>query len=624
MGSSSLTRKDFFRSLRIRSGNGTAGDPLFEKYSRKSLGPRVYRNEPVSFFTPQGTEESFGGTARIGNITSGLAPYAGTWGVPEALHLLRRTGFGFKKANADTLAAAGNASAAVDIVFNIDNTPPSPPVNWYNNIDPDVDNIAYGADWTNDAFNPPPNNPTLALQMQANNGHREDGVRRRNFGLALNQDITIREKMMWFWYHFIPVDFETVQKSGNQYVNTNSARINYAYMKLFRDNALGNFRTLIRNVATQPSMMFYLNNQANTATAPDENFARELMELFTLGKDPLSQYTQDDVVAAAKVLTGWRVQNLNTNATVTNFDSSKHSTGSKQFSSFFNNTVITNTGATELDTLLTMIFSKTQVVSEYICRRIYRYFIYYDIDANIEANVITPLAQTFVANNWNILPVLKQLFKSEHFFDMANRGVYIKSPFDLVIGAARTFGLTTNVSDQTNYEAQYKLWGYFNDSFCLPMEQQMGTIPNVSGWNAFYQTPAFHEYWINTNTTQKRFGFLDNIFTGFNKTYNGLTTHIQVDYIAFAQQFANATIQDPNLLVAECIKYLLPVDLSAAQKNTIKTQTLLYQQATDTYWTTAWNNYTSAPTNAGYKTIVSDRLKSLLYTIVQLAEFQLM
>ena len=142
----------------------------------------------------------------------------------------------------------------------------------------------------------------------------------------LNSDDTIREKMVWFWYHFIPIDFESIFQSSNSYINTNCARIFYSYFKLFRDNALGNFKTLIRKVATEPAMMYYLNNQANSASAPDENFARELMELFTLGKDPASQYTQDDVIAAAKVLTGWRVQGLNTANVVTNFVPSAHST----------------------------------------------------------------------------------------------------------------------------------------------------------------------------------------------------------------------------------------------------------------------------------------------------------
>lgn len=622
MGKPSLTRREFFGTLSLTKPP-PEGDPLFEKYSRKTLGPRVYSNSPVLFFNASGESRNPNSESiRVGNVTSGLTPYAGSWGTGEAMHLLRRTGFGFKKSQVDTLLATGSSSAAVDLVLTINTTPPPAPVVWYTNLAADADGLAYGADWTNDP-SPYIDAATAALQ-QTSNHYRMDGQRRWMFGQALNQDISIREKMMWFWYHFIPIDFESIYQSSNSYAATNCARIFYSYMKLFRDNAFGNFKTLIRNVATQPAMMFYLNNQANSASAPDENFARELMELFTLGKDPLSQYTQADVVAAAQVLTGWRVQGLNTFNVTTAFDLTKHKTGTKQFSSFFSNTVIASAGAAELDALIDMIFAKTQVVSEYICRRLYRYFVYYDIDANIETNVITPLAQIFVANNWNILPVLQTLFKSEHFFDVANRGVFIKPPFDMVMGSLRHFNLNYNVSDQTNYEAQYRLWGYFNDSYCLPMEQQMGTIPNVSGWNAFYQTPAYHEYWINTNTIQKRFSFLSDIFNGFSKTYNTLQTTIKVDCIAYVQQFPNTTIQDPNLLVAECLKYLLPIDLSQAQKDSMKQQTLLYQQITDSYWTTAWNNYTGTPTNSSYKTIVTDRLKNLLYTIIQLAEYQLM
>jgi len=624
MGTSALSRRDFFRTLTVRQNPGPE-DPLFEKYSRKTLGPRVYSNELVSSFR-HGAEPdgNTGITLRVGNVISTLAPYTGAWTEREAIHLIRRTTFGFKKADVTTLAAM-TVTDAVNSILTIDTTPPAPPVNWYNNLAVDAGGIAYGADVTNHAF------ATSTAEGQTSNHYRMDGLRRWMTGLAIGQSNNIREKMHWFWYHFIPIDFESIFQSSNSYINVNSARIFYQYMKLFRDNALGNFRTLIRNVATQPAMMFYLNNQANSATAPDENFARELMELFTLGKDPLSQYTQDDVVAAAKVLTGWRVQNMNALTTVTNFVSGSHKTGPKQFSPFFNNTIINRTivaeGALELDDLLNMIFSKTQVVSEYICRRIYRYFVYYDIDANIEANIITPLAQIFVSSGWDIKVVLDKLLKSEHFFDMANRGVYIKSPYDLVLGSLRAFNITANVSDATNYEAQYRVWGWFNDSACLPMEQQMGSIPNVSGWNAYYQTPAYHEYWINTNTIQKRFTFLQQIFNGFNLTYNTvtpLTTNIKVDVIAFVQQFANATVRDPNLLVAECIKYLLPVDLSLDQRNSIKQSTLLYQQITDAYWTTAWDNYFGAPTNASYKSIVTDRLKNLLYTIVQLAEYQLM
>ena len=271
-----------------------------------------------------------------------------------------------------------------------------------------------------------------------------------------------------------------------------------------------------------------------------------------------------------------------------------------------------------------MIFSKTQVVSEYICRRLYRYFVYYDIDANIEANIITPLAQTFVANNWDILPVLNQLFKSEHFFDMANRGVYIKSPLDLVVGTTRIFNLVTNIADPTNYEAQYHIWQKYNDNILEPMDQVMGKVPNVSGWQPFYQNPSFHEYWINSNTTQRRFAAIGTFFNGFNSTTGSLTTRIEVDVIAYVQQFSNTICQDPDLLTAECIKYLLPIDLSTPQKDAIKFQTLLYLQITNAYWTSAWNNYIANPTNNSYKNIVKTRLQGLLLTITLLAEYQLM
>jgi hypothetical protein len=315
---------------------------------------------------------------------------------------------------------------------------------------------------------------------------------------------------------------------------------------------------------------------------------------------------------------------LTQSPTTTTFVSSLHDTSNKTFSSFFNNTVISSNGASELDSFIDMIFSKEQVVSEYICRRLYRYFVYYDIDASVELNVIQPLARIFVASNWEILPVLNALFKSEHFFDMANRGVYIKSPFDLVLGSLRIFNVGYNVSDSSNYDAQYSLWRYFNTSILKPMEQSIGEVPNVSGWNAFYQAPSFHEYWINSNTVQKRYSFINTIFNSYSPTFNGLKVKIEVDVIAWVLQFPSSKIEDPDQLVNECVKYLLPVDISLTTKNSLKVQNLLSNQTTNSYWSTAWINYSNAPTNATYVAVVKTRLKGLLLSITQLAEYQLM
>ncbi len=612
MGSNTLTRRALFGKLINKLSNKAQEiDPLFEKYSRKVFNGRRYSSLTNKRKIINGRE--LFEKERINPVTSSLAPYTGAWTASEALHLLRRTGFGFKKTDVDRLLGL-SVNAAVDLILNVNNTPPAPPVNYYQNEKPDENGLPYGADWTNDAFIGYDGNPT--------NYRRTVGLSAWSLGLALNQDITIREKMSLFWYHFIPIDFIQIAESANEYCSTNSARICYRYMKMFRDNATGNYKSLIRNMATQPAMMFYLNNQANTKTAPDENFAREIMELFTIGKDVTSSYTEADVVQAAKLLTGWRVQNLNTPTEATNFVPDRHDISSKVFSAFFNNAVIRNTGASELDSFIDMIFSKSKVVSEYVCRRLYRYFVYYDIDANIEANVIVPLAQFFVASNWNILPVLDKLFKSEHFFDMANRGVYIKTPLDVIVGTMRTFNINYNISDPTNHDAQYDLWIQFNYAL-REMQQNIGSMPNVAGWQAFYQKPSFHEYWINSNSIQRRYGLVEYMMYGFDMVRNGSTTRIEVDSIAFVKQFSNTICEDPNLLVSECIKYLLPIDLSLVQKNIIKTQSLLSGQTTDYYWTGAWTDYVSNP-SAANETIVKTRLRSLLVTVVQYAEYQLM
>ena len=591
-------------------------DPLFEKYSRKIYNGRTYSSltykNRIKNKNPKDTQQEL---ERVGVITSGLNPYTGAWTVPQAIHLLRRTGFGHRKADVDTLLNL-TMDNAVNLILNINTAAPSPPINYYNNLKPDENGLPYGADWTNNAFN----SDDIGNDS---NGYRTASLSAWSLGLALNQDITIREKMTLFWYHFIPIDFESVKQSSNRYANTNSARICYKYMKMFREKGIGNYKSLIREMATQPAMMFYLNNQANSKTAPDENFAREIMELFTLGKDVTNIYSQADVVLAAKVLTGWRVQNLNTVNESTNFVADKHDESTKSFSQYFNNTVIPNSGAAEIDLFIDMIFAKSKTVSEYICRRLYRFFVYYDIDDNIEANVIVPLAQFFVNSNWEILPVLNRLFKSEHFYDMANKGVYIKSPFDLIIGTMRTFNVNINVSDPSNHEAQYELWNTFN-YFTSEMEQSMGRIPNVAGWQAFYQKPSFHEYWINSNSIQRRYGLVDWMLYGFDIEKNNLTTRIEAKAIEYVQQFPAAIIEDPGLLVSECIKYLLPVDLSPGQKDIIKTQTLLSNQASDYYWTGAWTNYLVDPSNDANMNIVKNRLRNLLLTIVQYAEYQLM
>ena len=126
--------------------------------------------------------------------------------------------------------------------------------------------------------------------------------------------------------------------------------------------------------------------------------------------------------------------------------------------------------------------------------------------------------------------------------------------------------------------------------------------------------------WINSNTIQRRSAFITSCLNGFNQ--GGIS--IKIDVIGYVQQYPNATIQDPDLLMNAMTEQLFSVNLSQSYKDDLKVQNLLAGQVTNSYWTTAWGNYISAPTNATYLSIVTGRLKSLLTALMQLAEFQLM
>ncbi len=630
MGHDKLTRKHFFKSLTAFKKETDSSlpaqvltdepeDPLFKKYARKSLGSRVYttRVEVPSF------DNNNDGSIlnRVGNVTSGIAAYAGAWTIWEVTHLLRRTGFGVKKADIDALLAL-TPGAAVDTMLTIAApTVPTPtPVNYYQNTLADSGGILLGDSWTSNnlAYLTGSSDDTL-------NYYRQLSINSWSWGLCINSAHTIREKMTQFWYHFIPINFDDIR--GMQ---VNSATMCHDYMALLRTNALGNFKTLIKAIAKTPAMLVYLSNQYSTASVPNENFARELMELFTMGKVPTQNYTESDIIAASKVFSGWRVPSFTAAYPFApGFNSSYHNQNNKVFSATIappsgatiNNQTGVN-GANEFDIFFDLLFTQqATTIAKYICRRLYRFFVYYDIDANVEANVIVPLSNVLITNNWDMNITVSTLLKSEHFFDVVNKGVMIKSPVDFISSAIRTLNInTTAAAGATQVVNQYTIWNYFQSYALTYLEQGLGLVPNVSGWKAYYQSPTFYQNWINSNAIQRRSSLLTAFINGF--TQGGLS--IKFDPIAYVQQFSNTTIQDPDLLIEAIVPQLFAVDLPASYKTDTKVQTLLAGQVTNSYWTTAWNNYTGAPGNTSYANIVKTRLNSLMTTFIQLAEFQLM
>jgi uncharacterized protein (DUF1800 family) len=525
---------------------------------------------------------------------SGLNPYSGSWTRNEVQHLLKRTMFGSTKADIDYFFTR-TMSQSVDELINPTAPLPSPPP--LNDYTPEIadPNIPAGATWVND----PTSDGTL-------NSRRRASFKRWWTGVMINQDRSIREKLTLFWSdHF-----------GNETATVGFSHYVYNHYALLRQNCLGNFKQLIKDVTIDAGMLRYLNGYLNTNTAPDENYARELQELFTLGKGPTVQYTEDDVKRAAKVLTGWRINNT----TFTVFwDATKHDTTNKQFSAYYNNTLITGrtgtNGALETDDLIAMIFAKDEV-SKYICRCLYRWFVYYKIDASVETNVIEPLAAIFRSNNYNIKPVLSTLLKSEHFFDVLNQGALIKSPVDQVVSCLREFGVVfPNVAIE--YADAYGMWNYIRNWFAN-MGQDIGDPPDVSGWAAYYQEPQFHELWINSDTLPKRNQFTDIMITN-GYTRNG--KKIVINAVTFTQSLPNPG--DPNALIDDALAIIFRVPLSAAAKQQIKEQILLTNQTQDYYWTNAWTAYTVNPNDQASYNIVNGRLKSLYQYLMNMSEYQL-
>jgi uncharacterized protein (DUF1800 family) len=523
-------------------------------------------------------------------LQGGLTPYTGIWGREQAAHLLRRATFGCSQVQIDQLFYLGDAQKAVDYVLTIPKAEPAPPVNNYNNeefTDPDV---PLGRTWINAKRN--------------NDGEFFRITSWRSWWMErmITSEANILEKLILFWHNHFSTRTD-ISFSGQAC---------YKHYMILRKHALGDFKQLVYDVTVDPHMLFFLNGLYNGVDAPDENYARELQELFTIGKDNPDHYTEADVVAAAKVLTGWRLE-YETNKVF--LDLASHDQTDKKFSAFYNNRVIK--GGTdaerEIKELIDMIFQKDEV-SLYICRKLYRFFVYYQIDEEVEKNVIQPLAEILRQNKYQILPVISALLRSEHFFDAVNKGCFIKTPLDLVIGVLRNFNVY--IKGPTLYD-QYQILTSLGWT-CNDLQMLPGDPPNVAGWPAFRQAPKYYRAWINSDTLRNRNIYSDVMTYWRYETDSGYKVFI--DHIAFANQFPRP--DDPNLLIDGILQVLMPVSFSAAKKQVLKS-ILLSGQAQDYYWTVAWKNYTANPRDKAARDTVWYRLAALHKYLMGQPEYQL-
>jgi Protein of unknown function (DUF1800) len=544
-------------------------------------------------------------------IMTGLDPYTPSLNEKEISHLLRRTMFGVTP-NDVAVFKGMNASQAVDLLLKT-SPAPAPPINNYDESyqdyvgtnDQDKKLVTLNIPEKPDKYVKLGETFVGAKYDDNTEYHRNMSMKGWWMNNIINQAPNIHEKMLFFWHNHVPIQMLLVY----------NASFSYKYYSTIRTNALGNFKTLMKELTLDPAMLFYLNGTYNEKWAPDENYGRELQELFCFGKGPGSKYTEDDVKAAARILTGWKSQY---DLPITYFKADVHDTGDKQFSAFYGNKKITgqtgDNGKKELDEMLDMMFSVDEL-GMHVCRKLYRFFVYAQIDAATEATIIKPLADLFKKSNFEIMPVLAKLLKSEHFFDSLNRGVQIKTPVEFVADICRNFKV--KLPKSTDYANSYLTFAsmyYWTSDMLLGI----GDPPNVAGWPAWYQKPALDRYWINTSSLAKRGQNTDTmLYWGYGTWYKH---EAGIDAIAFTK-----TLKDPSSVQGLISEMTARMSISVLDP-TIAVQLkniLTYNQAQEYYWTNAWNEYLAAPTDDMKINNIKWRLIDFYRYLFQLEEYHL-
>jgi uncharacterized protein (DUF1800 family) len=266
-----------------------------------------------------------------------------------------------------------------------------------------------------------------------------EGIRNLNLywmHQMVNSGAQLREKMSFFWHgHFACRNLNVFYQQG--------------LLDVIRRNALGNFGELLKEVSRSAAMLNFLNNQQNRKDHPNENFAREVMELFTLGR---GNYTEHDIKEAARAFTGWGA-NLKGEFQFRRF---QHDAGSK--------TVLGKTGNFDGDEVLDILLSQKQT-AKYISQKLYRFL----VNEQPNAEKSEWLADRFYNNNYDIDKLLEDIFTSDWFYDEKNIGAKIKSPVELLVGIQRMLPMKLE-----------------NEDALMILQRVLGQLlfypPNVAGW----------------------------------------------------------------------------------------------------------------------------------------------
>ncbi len=354
----------------------------------------------------------------------------------DVAHLLRRSGFGGTRSEIETLAAM-DWTELVDHLLDISDNPPV--TQGVPNLDED------STSWSD----------------------RYVGMTHFWFERARTVPKPVQEKMALFWHGLLCSGLDKVNKHY----------LMFDQIQLFRSGGMGDIVELYQAMALQPAMLIYLDNKDNRKRSPNENFARELMELFTLGQ---GHYTEDDVQAAARAWTGHGLNRWDAVPREYVFDPDQHDNELKTFMGITN-----NWNGPEIITHI-LLGPKQRAAAEFISTKMWSFFAY----PNPEAGVVGDLADALIAGGMRADALLRAIFLHPNFRSPKAKNALVRSPIEFTVAALRHAGLSSSDIDPQWYVGE--------------MGQSMYDPPNVSGWKQ-------NGYWISSSAMWAKARFASNL-----------------------------------------------------------------------------------------------------------------
>jgi uncharacterized protein (DUF1800 family) len=403
-------------------------------------------------------------------------------------HLLRRITFGPTWEEINSAYDSGLDETVSSILE--DDSMPDPPGEWINDPFPNYDQL------TQEQIDSLQN----AYQLQ------RAEMRSWLIDLMLEDETNIREMMSLFWH-----DHFAVSAQGFNYPPAM-----YHYYDLIRENSLGNLKSFVKDMALDPAMLVWLDNRFNRVNNINENFARELLELFTIGE---GNYTQEDIIEAARAYTGYV-----TNGLTTYFIPDRHDYGEKTF--------MGQTGYWFGDDIVDIIFEQEET-ARFFARKLFQWFVYY----NPNENTVEELAEVLRVNDFEVKPFLETLLKSELFYDEHYRGAKFRGGILHVVSSIRQLYIEDIVPPENHVKNIILL--YFQEIF----GQAILYPPDVSGWSGYRN-------WINTYTLPYRKIFTNSVIDGHVFDY---PMGFQADALNVASHFPNPN--DAEQLIDDMILY---------------------------------------------------------------------